>query len=267
LLVFLKPLFRLTVVSPDGFWHKQMKTSKTRLHMKIKNRALLMSLIAVGSLSWSVSAATISGTGLDDSINTMIGYGVSGAGSSAKYVAAAGSIPAYGALYTPNASVGGPTAAIWVGDETAPNGGGIPGTLSSLNASYTLLSSGIGPGPGNFAPYWVLWMADDTGFKDPIVSTSGGPLNGSSLIHVGNLTHGSITLSELCGDIDPNSGLLYALETVAWVGLEIGNGGSGPASANIESITISSVPDGGMTVTLLGGSLMGLAAFRRKLAC
>jgi hypothetical protein len=233
--------------------------------MKTKNTKLWIGLIGLATLSWSVSAATISGTGLDDSINTMIGYEADRTGSSANYVAAAGSIPAYGALYTPNASVGGPTAAIWVGDETAPNGGGIPGTLSSLNASYTLLSSGIGP--GNFAPYWVLWMADDTGFKDPIVSTYGGPLNGSSLIHVGNLTHGSITLSELDGDIDPNSGLAYGSETVAWVGLEIGNGGSGAASANIDSITISSVPDGGMTVALLGGSLMGLAAFRRKLFC
>ena len=240
---------------------------KNTLIVKTKNTKLWIGLIGLATLSWSVSATTISGTGLDNSINTMIDYETGGTGPSAtaNYVAAAGTIPAYGALYTPNASVGGPTAAIWVGDETAPNGGGIPGTLSSLNTSYTLLSSGIGPGPGNFAPYWVLWMADDTGFQHPIVSTYGGPLNGSSLIHVGNLINGSITLSALDASTDPISGLPYGQETLAWVGLEIGNGGSGAASANIESITISSVPDGGMTVALLGGSLMGLAAFRRKL--
>jgi hypothetical protein len=241
--------------------------SNSETTMKTMNTKLWIGLIGLATLSWSASATTYSGTGLDDSINTMIGYGAHSPVSSANYVAAAGAIPAYGALSTSDASVNGKIAVIWVGDETAPNGGGIPGTLSSLNASYTLLSSGIGPGPGNFTPFWVLFMADDTSFQDPIVSTSGGPLNGSSLIHVGNLTHGSITLSELDGDIDPNSGLLYALETVAWVGLEIGNGGSGPASANIESITISSVPDGGMTVTLLGGALMSLAALRRKLFC
>ena len=233
--------------------------------MKIKKTALLMSLVAVGSLSGSASAVTYSGTGLDDSINTMIGYGAHSPVSSAKYVAAAGSIPAYGALYTPNASVGGPTAAIWVGDETAPNGGGIPGTLSSLNASYTLLSSGIGPGPGNFTPFWVLFMADDTSFQDPIVSTSGGPLNGSSLIHVGNLINGSITLSELYGDIDPNSGLLYGQETIAWVGLEIGNwniSDSISATANIDSITVNvNVPDVASSAGLLGLGFLTLVVF------
>jgi hypothetical protein len=229
-------------------------------------KKLQLAILAVGlAVAMSASASiTYSGTALNDSINTMIGYGVSGVGSSAKYVAAAGSIPAYGALYTPNASVGGPTAAIWVGDEIAPNGGGIPGTLSSLNASYTLLSSDIGPGPGNFAPYWVLWMADDSGYTLPIVSTYGGPLNGSSLIHVGNLTHGSITLSALDALIDPNSGLLYGSETVAWVGLEIGNGGNGAANANIESITISSVPE---PTTMIAGALLllpfGASTIRR----
>ena len=33
------------------------------------------------------------------------------------------------------------------------------------------------------------------------------------------------------------------------------------------ALTISPVPDGGMTVALFGSSLMGLAAFRRKLFC
>jgi hypothetical protein len=229
-----------------------LREGQKKENMKI--RKLQLAILAVGLTgAMSASAAiTYSGTGLDDSINTMIGYGAN-TGASANYVAAAGSIPAYGALYTPDASVSGPSAVIWVGDETAPNGGGIPGTLSSLNASYTLLSSGIGPGPGNFAPYWVLWMADDTSYQDPIVSTYGGPLNGSSLIHVGNLTHGSITLSALDALIDPISGLPYGQETVVWVGLEIGNGGSGPGTANIESITISSVPE---PTTMIVGALL-----------
>ena len=208
-----------------------------------------------GAMSASASI-TYSGTGLDDSMNTMIGYEADGGnGVSANYVAATGSIPAYGALYTPNASVGGPTAAIWVGNEVGNAGGNIPGTLSTFVASYTLLSSGIGPGPGNFAPYWVLWMADDPGYTKPIVSTYGGPINGSSLIHVGNLVNGSITLSALDASIDPISGLPYGQETLAWAGLEIGNGGSGAASANIESITVgaSEVPE---PTTMIAGALL-----------
>ena len=70
---------------------------------------------------------------------------------------------------------------------------------------------------------------------------------------------GVIALSVLCADIDPISDLAYGSETVAWVGLEIGNGGSGAANANIESITITTVPEP-TTMTLLllpfGASLL-----------
>jgi hypothetical protein len=103
-------------------------------------------------------------------------------------------------------------------------------------------------------------MTDDSGYTLPIVSTYGGPLNSSSLVHAGDLTDGSMTLSALDALIDPNSGgLTYGQGTVAWVGLEIGNGGSGAANANIESITITSVPEP-TTMTLLllpfGASLL-----------
>ena len=137
----------------------------------------------------SASAQTYSGSGLDDLINTMIGYEADGTGSSANYVAAAGLIPAYGALYTPNASVGGPNAAIWVGNELSPAGGNIPGTLSSLSADYTLLSSGIGPGRENFAPYWVL------------------SYDGRSRLHLADRQHLWRTTEQFfrcpCGGLDP----------------------------------------------------------------
>jgi hypothetical protein len=231
---------------------------KQKANMK-KLQITILTISLAGAMS--ASAQTYSGTGLDDSINTMIGYGADGTGSSANYVAAAGSIPAYGALYTPNASVGGPNAAIWVGNEVGNVGGNIPGTLSTLVASYTLLSSDIGPGPGNFAPYWVLYMTDDPTYSSPIVSTYGGSLSSTSLIHVGDLIHGSITLSALDAEIDPISELAYGSETVAWVGLEIGNGGSGAANANIESITVVPEPT---TLALAGLSGLSLLLFRRQ---
>jgi hypothetical protein len=75
------------------------------------------------------------------------------------------------------------------------------------------------------------------------------------------LTHGSITLSALDANIDPVSGLPYGPETVAWIGLEIGNGGSGAASANIESITVVPEPT---TLALAGLSGLSLLLFRRQ---
>jgi hypothetical protein len=239
-------------------WTSSQKSLSARVNNKKQKenmKKLQLAILAVGLAGVMSASASItySGTGLDDLINPMIGYEADGTGSSANYVAAVGSIPAYGALYTPNASVGGPTAAIWVGNEVGNAGGNIPGTLSTFVASYTLLSSGIGPGPGNFAPYWVLWMTDDTGYHYPIVSTYGGPLNGSSLIHVGNLTHGSITLAALDASIDPVSGLPYGQETINWAGLEIGNGGTGPGTANIESITIGAVPE---PTTMIAGAML-----------
>jgi hypothetical protein len=163
-------------------------------------------------------------------------------------------IPPVAQLSTPDSSPSGDSPAVFVELES-----GI--TLSSLSVSYTLLSSN----PGNVLPYFTLYMADDGSFSLPIVSTYGTPLNSSSLVHTGDLIHGSITLSALDATIDPNSGLPYGPESVAWVGLEIGDGGSGPANANIQSITIdASVPDSGSTGWLLAASFCVLVFFGNR---
>lgn len=96
--------------------------------MKITNGALLMSLIAVGSLSWSASAATISGTDLSGLI-----YRYS---PDAQYVAATGATPALAVLSTLDSGVNGDAPLVYV---RAPNIG-LPslGTLSTLSASYDL---------------------------------------------------------------------------------------------------------------------------------
>jgi len=201
-------------------------------------KKLPIAMFVVGlATAMSASAQTYSGTALSG-----LAYSAEYS-ADAQYVAASGSIPAYAALYTADASTSGDSPAVFIH-------GPFVGTLSSLSADYTLLSSESGPGPGNVQPYWILYLTDDSGYTLPIVSTDGGPLNSSSLVHAGDLTHGSITLSALDALIDPNSGLPYGPETVAWVGLEIGNGGSGAANANIESITITSVPEP-TTMTLL----------------
>jgi hypothetical protein len=204
------------------------------------------------SLAGAMSASAQIYTGTD--LGTL-DYSASISGD-AQYVPAAGTTPAYAALYTADASTSASadSPAVFVQ-------GPFAGTLSSLSADYTLLSSVSGPGPGNVQPYWIIYLTDDSGFTSPIISTDGGPLNSSSLVHVGDLTSGSITLLALDAEIDPVSGLPYGPETVAWIGLEIGNGGSGAASANIESIILVPEPT---TLALAGLSGLSLLLFRRQ---
>ena len=192
-------------------------------------------------LTGTASATTYSGSALS-------GLHYSGHGATAQYVAGT---PDVAQLYTADLSTSGISPAVFV---MAPLG-----TLSAFSGSY-VLSAGT-----TVDPYWILWLTDDSGYTLPILTTDGGPINGSSLVHAGDLTHGSITLSALDALIDPNSGLPYGQSTIAWAGLEIGDGGSGPGTANIESITVtSSVPEPA-TMLLLGLGLMGIAGIRRKL--
>ncbi len=153
-------------------------------------------------------------------------------------------------LYTPDLSINGDSPAVFVPLSPAIK-------LSTLVASYSL-------GTGTTVdPYFILYLTDDPGFSLPVVATDGGTINGSALVHAGNLTSGSITLSALDALIDPNSGLPYGQSGIAYVGLEIGDGGSGAGTANITSINISSVPE---PTTMIAGALLllplGVSALR-----
>lgn len=218
--------------------------------MTTKYAVLLMSLVAVGPLSVFAQSVTYSGTNLNNVTDPNILY--SGNTGDAQYVAGT---PDVAQLYTADLSVNGDSPAVFVALS--------PGiTLESLTASYVLAAG------STVDPYWILYMTDDSSFTLPVVSTDGGPLDSSALVHVGDLTDGSITLSALDSVLDPNSPggtVPYGGETVAYIGLEIGDGGSGAGTANIESITIgSSVPDGASTLLLLGFGLAGLGALSFK---
>jgi hypothetical protein len=85
-------------------------------------------------------------------------------------------------------------------------------------------------------------------------------LNSSSLVHMGNLTQGTITLAALDLLIDPISGLAYGQLTVNWAGIEIGNWDNGnaiiPASANIDSITVPGVAPVPEPTTIIAGAML-----------
>jgi hypothetical protein len=68
------------------------------------------------------------------------------------------------------------------------------GTLDDFSASYDLYSSSV---PSGTSPYFILYLTDDPTYSDPIVADGGSTLNASSLVHVGDLTSGSITLADL----------------------------------------------------------------------
>jgi hypothetical protein len=211
---------------------------------KLSFLALIVTLAAaVPALAGTV---TYSGTALS-------GLTYVGNPGDAQYVAAAGGAPALAQLTTPDSGLNGDSPAVFVA--------GPLGDLSAFSASYALYGSSTGP--SGTSPYWILWLTDDPGTL-PIVADGGSPLNASSLVHVGNLTNGSITLAALDLLVDPNSGSPYGLSTVAWAGVEIGNWGNGtnviPASANIDSITLfPTVPEGGSGNFYL--LLAGMACF------
>jgi len=141
------------------------------------------------------------------------------------------------------------------------------GDLSAFTASYDLYSSSV---PNGTSPYWILYLTDDPDFSSPIVADGGSILNASSLVHVGDLTNGSITLAALDLLTDPNSGLAYGLSTVAWAGVEIGDWNNGtnviPANASFDSLTVST-PEGGagsFYLLLAGMACLGALVLGRR---
>lgn len=224
--------------------------------MKIKKTALLMSLVAVGSLSWSASAATITGT---DLIGLTYHYP-----PDAQYVAPAGATPALAALSTPDSGLSSdaPAAFVRAGVFT-----GLPslGTLSGLSASYHLYSSS--GGNGNL-PYWLTYLYAPGGGYVGVISMGGPTLDGSSQIHViyisgatSSLPYWNDTLSQLDGTAYGTTtfGQLGVYET----GVAIGDwniSDSIGATANIDSITVN-IPDVASSAWLLGVGFLTLAVF------
>ena len=126
-------------------------------------------------------------------------------------------------------------------------------TLSTLSGSY-VLGSGT-----SVQPYWALWVGTASNPNEiAIYSLGGTPLTSSSTMHAfvasgswPSLGTWGDTLSQF--DAITYGGVALGDMTVNWAGLEIGDGGSGAGTANIESITISSVPE---PTTMVAGALL-----------
>jgi len=225
--------------------------------MKIKNRALLIGLIAVGLLSWSASATTYSDTDFGN-ISVMASY-------NGTYVPGS---PGYEHLAYP-------------GDPTDPTDvdavvgvKGPLGTLNSLSMSFTYANLTSSGSDVPFAAFGVslgsTWNAGDNQFD--IISDNGNQLYGYSLVHVWDLTTGAdvaglsgVTLNSILNLANPYSsatyGSLEAMRAYAYVGDE----GALSGSVDINSITVgsyvASAPDVASTALLLGLGFSTLVVF------
>ena len=224
-----------------------------------KTLTLAISLAAAMSAS---AAVTISGSDL----NTLH---YSGDPGDAQYVAGT---PDVAQLSTPDSGLNGDAPAVFV-RASNPLATSSLSTLSALNASYSLSSSSGGNGN---QPYWLTYLVDpNTSLYIGVISFGGPNLDGSSQIHVFyDFDTGALSSDTYWGDtlaqLDSTSygtttfGQLSVYET----GVEIGDWNNGivtiPASADIESITLSSVPE--PTTIIAGASMLlpfGASALRK----
>ena len=226
--------------------------------------------ICAASLAVAMNASadiTYSGTGLSG-LTPATPYGPS---SDSQYVPASGLTPALWSLYTSDSG-----DLETSGDDPAVFVQGPLGTLGSFSASYDLY--GTATGPNGTSPYWILWVnvPTDNNPNDQIaiIGMGGSTLDDSSAIHVydpnGSETYWGDTLSQLDGTAYGTT--TFGQMTVDWAGVEIGNWDNGqdiiPASANIESITISAPAPVPEPTTIISGALLLLpfgAGVARKL--
>ncbi len=149
-------------------------------------------------------------------------------------------------------------ALAYAGDDDAVVGVKGPlGTLNSLNMSF-VFSNPIGTGNAPFAAFGIsdnsTWAADN--HRLDVISMNGNQLIGTSLVHVWDFLSNSdvsgfgqgdgVTLD----DVLATYGTWEVMRAYAYIG---DTGGPSSGSVDINSITVTSVPE---PTTLLAGALL-----------
>ena len=207
--------------------------------MKIKKTALLMSLVAVGSLSWSASAITYLGSDFSS-----MGY--------------------YNGAYVAGPPGPGHAALAYTGNDDAVVGVKGPlGTLNSHSMSFQY-SNPIGTGNAPFAAFGIsdnsTWAADNHRLN--VISMDGNQLIGTSLVHVWDWNLNGGLGGDVVSGVTLNSILAtYGTWEVMRAYAYVGDEGASSGSVDINSITVTTVPDGASTALLLGLGFAGLALF------
>lgn len=219
-----------------------------------------MKRLQIAIIAFSLTAAMTASASITISGTDLSGLTYRDTGGSAQYVAPAGSTPALAALSTSDSGLNGGAPVVYV---RASNVGlASLGTLDSLNASYHLFDAPTGPSGAQ--PYWLTYLYAPGGGYIGVVSMGGPDLNSATQVHVfydfatSPLTsdaYWGFTLSQLCSTA--YGATTFGQMTVYETGVEIGDWDNGaaiiPASANIDSITISSVPE---PTTMIAGALL-----------
>ncbi len=118
-----------------------------------------------------------------------------------------------------------------------------------MNGTTATMASPLAVNPVT-VPSGNLWTVD--GFSFVITSESEGPVSTSSLTLTGQ---GVISYSGSLGTFDPTLG--------SWTAVFSQTGG---AQFGWNDVNFAQVPDGGMTVMMLGAAFTGLSLVKRKLA-
>lgn len=213
-----------------------------------------MKKLQITTLVISLTAAMCARADITFSDTSLGTLDYSGAPGDAQYIAGT---PGVAQLSTPDSGLNGDAPAVFV--KPANIGPLLFGTLNAFSASYSLLSSS---GPGQ--PYWLTYLNAPGGGYIGVVSFGGPDLNNSSQIHVfydyatsplSSDTYFGLTLSQL--DSTAYGTTTFGQLTVYETAVEIGDWNNGvsviPASANIESITVSTVPE---PTTMIAGALL-----------
>jgi hypothetical protein len=132
------------------------------------------------------------------------------------------------------------------------SGSTVTGITTTLNGAVTTLAAS---GATNQAPI----MADGTGtFTANVFCTTASDCNGGSTPNINDL-HFTVTNATIAQLETANAlGNIFVADILN--GATGGSGGTG----DVDVSTPPSVPDGGMTLMLLGGALVGLETLRRR---